>query len=174
MKNIITSLILLLLFSASPSFSQSAPVNDPLLDHMVGRWTLTGSIDKQATTHDVEVKWVLNRQYLQFNETSREKDAAGNPSYEAVVFITWIEKQQQYSCLWLDNTGNTGLTGQAVGHAPREANDIRFLFKVSDNDAFHTTFSYDQGSDSWKLNMDNELNGKTEPFARLKLIRIKN
>ena len=51
-------------------------------DKMTGRWLLTGNIGKRQTTHDVDVDWILSREYIRIHEVSREKNANG-PEYEA-------------------------------------------------------------------------------------------
>src|SRR5436853_3056060 len=78
--------------------AQQPTLQDPLLDHMVGAWVLTGTIAKQPTTHDVEARWVLNHQFIQVHEVSRERDPKDRTKaqYEALVLIGWDEKQKQY------------------------------------------------------------------------------
>ena len=99
------------------ALAQQTTAQDSLLDRMVGKWVLQGTIAGSETTHDIIMEWVLGHQYVQLKEVSHEKDMNGNPLYEAIVFICWEQKLNQYSCLWLDNTGNGGLSTQAVGHA---------------------------------------------------------
>lgn len=171
MKIALKLLLLLALLPANQINAQSQPVNDPLLDKMIGKWVLHGTIAGQETTHDVTVNWVLGQQYIEINETSREKDAGGRPQYEAIVFITWEQDKNQYSCLWLDNTGNGGLSGQAVGHAERSSNILKFLFRIPGNDDFQTTFVYNPQSDTWQWLMDSLGKEKTEVFARLTMTR---
>jgi len=148
-----------------PTFS------DPLLDHLIGKWVLQGTIAGRETTHDIAVEWVLGHQYVQLHEVSREKNANADPAYEAIVFIGWDQPLSQYACLWLDVTGGGGLSAQAIGHAGRSGDKIAFLFKGSDGSNFHTTFVYDRDTDSWQWLMDGEENGKLQPFARVKITR---
>jgi hypothetical protein len=73
-------LLILSPFICLPLLSQQpATFKDALLDHFVGKWVLTGDIAGAATTHDVDVAWVLGHQYVRIQETSREKDAKGQP-----------------------------------------------------------------------------------------------
>ncbi len=171
MTTIFKNICLLILFSEFPAFAQTTLVRDSLLDHMAGEWTLQGTIGSQETTHDIIAEWVLGHQYILLRETSREKYSDGKPSYEAMVFITPDQTLNQYVCLWLDNTGNGGLSAQAVGHANRNGDKIEFLFKITDSNTFHTTFLYDNDTDTWQWKMDNEDNNKLESFARVKLTR---
>jgi hypothetical protein len=45
---------------------------DPLLDRPAGEWVLVGRIAGRATIHDVRARWVLNSEYLEVREVSRE------------------------------------------------------------------------------------------------------
>jgi hypothetical protein len=160
--------IVLLSITAS---AQQQTFQDPLLEHLVGTWVLRGTIEGKETTHDIAAEWVLGHQYMRFSEVSREKNAAGQAEYEAIVFIGWDQALSQYACLWLDNTGGGGLAGQAIGHAKRGGDEIAFLFKGQDGSVFHTTFAYKKGNDSWQWRMDGEAGGKLHSFARVKLTR---
>ncbi len=164
----IFALIVLVSFSA---LAQQTTFQDPLLDHLIGKWILQGTIDGKATTHDIAADWVLDHQYVRLSEVSREKNAKGQAEYEAIVFIGWDQPASQYACLWLDSTGGGGLTGQAIGHAKRGGDEIAFLFKGADGSLFHTTFAYSKGADTWQWSMDGEEGGKLQPFARVKLTR---
>src|ERR1043166_2775352 len=143
---------------------------EDLLDHMVGKWTLRGTIARKATVHQVDAGWVLNKGYVRLHEVSEEKDAEGRPAYEAIVFISWNPKTREYRLLWLDTTENTGLRAEGIGRAQPNGNDIPFLL-VEPDSKFHTTMSYDPKSDSWKWLMDNDANGKRTPLARVTLTR---
>jgi hypothetical protein len=171
MKTILKNIFLFVLLSTCSAYSQTAPVKDSLLDNMVGKWILQGTIAGQETTHDIIADWVLGHQYVQLRETSHEKDSSDKPSYEAIIFITWEQALNQYTCLWLDNTGNGGLKAQAIGHADRNGDNIGFIFKISAGSTFNTTFSYDKSSDSWQWNMESRENDKIQPFARVKLTK---
>lgn len=56
-----------------------------LLDHLTGSWVLQGIIADKRTAHDVDATWVLNHEYVQLHEISREKNDSGGPEYEAIV-----------------------------------------------------------------------------------------
>lgn len=171
MKAIIIKFFLLISLAPLYALAQQATSQDSLLDRMVGKWILRGTIAGSETTHDISTEWVLGHQYVQLKEVSREKDINGKPLYEAIVFICWEEKLMQYSCLWLDNTGNSGLSPQAVGHAKQNGDRIELLFKGIDDSPFHTIFIYNKDTDTWQWLMDGEENGKLQPFARVKLTR---
>ena len=138
---------------------------------MTGSWILQGTIAGRETTHDVETDWVLGHEYLRLHETSHEKNAQGQPAYEAIVFIGWDESSSEYTCLWLDSTSGSGLSSaQGIARGKRSGDEIAFLFKSKDGN-FHTTFVYNKSNDSWQWIMDGEEGGKLSPFARVKLTR---
>ncbi|HEY4776513.1 MAG TPA: hypothetical protein VIH56_02545 [Candidatus Acidoferrales bacterium] len=169
MKSIL-GIVALIAIAALSASAQQPPRQDPLLDHMTGNWTLQGTISGRDTTHDVEADWVLGHEYIRIHETSHEKNAQGQPLYEAIVFIGWDAASSQYTCLWLDTTGGSGLSGDAIGHGKRNGDEIAFFFESKDGN-FHTTFAYNKTADTWQWIMDNENAGKLVPFARLKLTK---
>ena len=142
---------------------------DLLLNNLVGKWLLKGTIDTKKTTHDVNIAWVLQHQYLRITEVSREKDSLGRPEYTAIVYLTWEERIKEYSCLWLDNTGNSGLSAAVVGHAAFNGNKIELIFNSPDGSDFHTTFAFEPKSTTWQWTMDGESDGKLVPFAHVQL-----
>jgi hypothetical protein len=167
------TLIVTAMFASAPMSlsAQPAPFQDPMLDHMVGKWVLRGTIEGAQTTHDVDVEWVLGHEYLRLHEVSREKAANAQPLYEAIVFVGWDRALGQYACLWLDTTGGGGLSAHAIGHGSRSGNEIAFVFKAADGSAFYTAFAYDADNDTWHWLMDGEEAGKRQPFARLQLTK---
>jgi hypothetical protein len=170
MRTIMKITLLVILASLTMS-AQQTTFQDSLLDHMTGKWVLKGTIDGKETTHDIIAEWVLGHQYMQLHETSREKNAQGGAEYEAIVYIGWDQPSKRYACLWLDVTGGGGLSAQAIGHAKRNGDKMAFLFKGSDGSIFHTTFVYTRATDTWQWLMDNEVRGKLQSFARVKLTR---
>ena len=171
MKTILRIILFTFLVSIKISAQQTS-FQDSLLDRMTGSWILSGTIAGQEVTHDIAVSWILEHQYLQISEISREKDADGTAVYEALVLIGWDSDLSKYACLWLDVTGGGGLSANAItGYAERKGDEIPFLFKMNEESIWHTTFAYERNTDTWQWDMDGEENGKFKPFARLKQIR---
>lgn len=172
MKNAVRNILTIFISVVTLSLvSQSQAIHDPLLDHFTGNWVLQGTIAGRETTHDIESEWVLNHQYIRFHELSRDKTGTGQAAYEAIVFIGLDPASGEYSCLWLDSTAGTGLSGQGIGHGKRSGDEIAFLFQGKDGSKFHTTFIYAPATDTWQWIMDGEEGGKMAPFARVKLTR---
>jgi hypothetical protein len=157
--------ILATLFAALASTAQQGPTNSPLLDHLAGKWVMQGTVGKQPETHDFNAEWVLQHRYLRFYEVSRDKNAKGEPQYDATVFIAWNEKTSQYSCVWLDVYG--GLTPESIGVATPKDNQLAFVFKDEHGDVtFTNTFLYDPRNNTWEDRLDNVVKGEAKPFAR--------
>lgn len=144
---------------------------DPLLDSLTGTWVLEGLMAGGDVVHDVVAEWVTGHQYLRIVELSREREDDGTRSYEAIVFIGWDAPNKRYACLWLDSTGGSGLTNGIIGYASADTDRLAFLFDFDDETRFHTSFIYDQQSDTWELRMDAERDGAFSPFTRSKMTR---
>jgi hypothetical protein len=157
---------LLLVVPWEAASAQQPTLRDPLLDNMIGKWVLTGTIARKPTTHDVSVRWVLNHQFVEIHEVSRDK-RDGSSQYEAWVFLGWDSVQQRYVVHWIDVFGG-GFSLR--GYAPKQENSIAIVFESGDG-TFHTTFSFEPSTRNWSWAMDNEQGGKLREFARLKMIR---
>jgi hypothetical protein len=145
---------------------------EALLDRLAGQWVLSGKIAGRETTHDISADWTLNHGYLRIHEVSREKGPSGEDSYEAIIFISYNAKTEDYTCLWLDSTSNEGLNAEGLAHARRRENSLPFVFRDSKAQvSFENTFVYDPASDSWKWIMDNVEAEKRKPFGRVTLVK---
>ncbi|HUD68245.1 MAG TPA: hypothetical protein VMQ17_26925 [Candidatus Sulfotelmatobacter sp.] len=162
--------LVMTIFVSLIAMAQQPPVSSPLLDHLVGKWLMQGTVGKQAVTHDLDAEWVLQHHYLRFHEVSREKNDKGEPQYEATVFIGWNEKTKQYACAWLDVYG--GATSESIGLATPKENELAFLFTDEHGDtSFTNTFTYDPKTNAWENRLDNVVKGEAKPFARFNLTK---
>jgi hypothetical protein len=159
--------LLLLLLCAVPVDA----FEDELLERLTGDWVMRGTIAGQEIVHDLRVEWILAHHYLQISEIARERDADGNPAYEALVLIGRDEATGNYACLWLDITGGGGLTNGVIGVAQRDGDAIPFVFDTGDASAIHNTFSYDRAADRWRWRIDNVRDGDPRRFADVTLRR---
>jgi hypothetical protein len=171
MKTLLKFIFILVLITPLTAKSQQIPQPDSLLNKLTGKWVLKGTIAGQETIHDIDAKRVLNGQYIQINEVSRDKDEKGYPLYDAIIYICWQEAKKQYFCLWLDNTSNEGISNQILGCAKQNGDKIEMVFKFNDANQFHTTFLYNRDKDTWQWLMDGEEKGKLQPFARVILTK---
>jgi hypothetical protein len=155
------------------AFGQAPQPVGPLEDQLIGHWVLEGILGGKQTTHDVDAQWVLNREYVQIHEISREKKADGSPQYEAIIYVAWDERRHEYSCLWLDSTETADFRRLIIGHAKPEPNKIPFILDYSKGETFHNTFSYDKGIDSWEWLLEDHKGDKIDRFGQVRLTRKK-
>lgn len=149
-----------------------AATPDSLVESMTGQWVMEGTIDDEKVTHDVRVDRILNRQYVRIHELAREKDAAGEPAYEAWIHIAWDKANGEFVVMWLDNTGVTNFSPDGVGHGKPEGDRIPFIWKLADGSGIRNTFAYDRASDTWSWAIDNvDKAGQSSPFGRVTLKR---
>lgn len=170
----VLALIILGWAAAPAALAQPSATSSPvaLLDRMTGHWLMTGTISKARVAHDVDVDWVLNRQYIRIHEVSREKDARGNAAYEAWIYLVWDATSGEYAVMWLDNTAATNFSADGVGHAKPDGDRIPIVFKDAAGSGIRTTFAYDRAHDTWSWAIDNvAVSGASSPFARLTLAR---
>ena len=159
-----------LLLIACPVSADDPGRQDAFLDHLVGRWVMTGRIAGDEITHDLEVAWVLNHHYLRIHEVSRERQPDGRPAYEAIVFIGWDAPNERYVCLWLDVTGGGGLDPDDFGYGRLDGSSIPFVWGDASG-GIHNTFHYDTDSDSWRWVIDNVKPEGRANFADVRLHR---
>lgn len=104
------------------------------------------------------------------HEISREKNAKGDPQYQATIYIAWNEPTKDYACVWLDLYG--GLNAVSIGVASPQENELPFVFKDERGDvSFKNDFVYDAKSNTWEWRIDNVANRVAKTFGRVKLTR---
>ena len=168
MKNKLAAFAIVL--ASTTAAAQQGPVISPLLDHLTGHWVLRGGIAGKQTTHDVDAEWVIQHRYVQLHEVSRDKDAKGQPQYEALIFVSWIDTSKAYTCVWLDLYGGTSI--ESIGVAEPTENKLPFVFKNEKGEvSFHNDFIYDPATGAWEWRMDNIEKGVAKAFGRVKLTR---
>lgn len=172
--SLIAILTTLISFFPCSVFAQDSvtPKPDSVLDKLEGEWVMTGTVGNEEVIHDVYVNRILKRQYVRIHELSREKDADGEPAYEAWIHIVWDKENAEYVVMWLDNTATTNFAAEGVGHGKPEGDRIPFVWKSADGSGIRNTFKYDRVSEIWTWEIDNvDKSEKASPFARLTLKR---
>ena len=151
-----------------PLDGPKAIFQDALLENMVGNWDLTGTAMKRPAHHTLEVKWILNHQFLQVHELSAT-NAAGQLEYEALPTIGYDNASERYVAHWLDVYG--GRFSETLGYGRRNGNQINFVFEYPDG-PFHTDFVWVPEKKEWEWHLSQkDANGKWAPFADFVLKR---
>lgn len=165
---LLTTIVLLL--AAEPVHAQVRR-GDPLLDRLVGKWTLSGPMAGKPVLHDVTARWVLDAEYVEIHEVSRDRKRNGAPAYEAIVYVGRDSATREYAALWLDNTAYGAFAPAGTGHGFAAGDSIAFVFTSSPTSHVYNTFKYDAKADTWEWHLDNEDDGKRTMFARVTLTR---
>ncbi|WP_174279639.1 hypothetical protein [Sphingomonas bacterium] len=155
---------------ASSALAKQATLQDALLDRLEGAWVITGTIAGERTIHDLTAEWVNQHQYLRLHEVSREREQDGRPKYEATVYIGWNQPTAKYGIVWLDDFG--GLSTQSIGLAPKEGDQLPFVFTNPDGSFTRTTMTYSPATKGWAWTIDEDRAGKLSRFAALTLARV--
>ena len=117
---------------------------EAFLDRLAGKWMLSGKLAGREVTHDIAADWTLNHGYLRIHEISRERGPSGQAAYEAIIFISYNAKTDDFTCLWLDSTSNEGLTAAGLGHAKQRENSLPFIFRDAKGEiSIENTFVYE-------------------------------
>jgi hypothetical protein len=146
------------------------PFHDDLLDHLAGRWKITGTIVGQQREMELTAEWVLNHQFL-FLDEKDSTAVAGKPAYEAHIYIGYDNASERYVIHWIDVFG--GRFSETLGYGTRAGNSIKFIFEYPDG-PFHNTFTWNPGDKSWHFFLEQKnAEGKWKAFADQTATRVK-
>jgi hypothetical protein len=109
-----------------------APPPVPILERLIGHWTMTGKVRGQPATYRLDATWVLQRRFVELHMTDVRHTP---PQYEARVFIGPDTVAGRVLGQWLDNFGAAYSVPPARG-------------------PFHDTFVYDATTDTWTIRLD--------------------
>jgi len=100
-----------------------AVLHDDLLDKMVGEWRLSGKFEGQPMNHSVEMRWVLNHQFIEIHEKDLNAPKGDAVAYEAMVYVGYEPSEKRYVAHWLDVFGEGSPT---LGYGKRTESAIHF------------------------------------------------
>jgi hypothetical protein len=143
---------------------------DPLLDHLVGTWAVSGTIVGRPVQHRVTADWVLGHQFLRIHETSIVM-ANGKPDYEANPMIGYDHASERYVEHWIDVFG--GRFSETLGYGTRSGDAIELVFEYPDG-PFHSVLAWDSARAQWHWTMrQRDAAGKWSSFADLTLTKAR-
>jgi len=150
MKNNFFKALLISIFITNFAFAQDT-INcndkifeDPLLEQLIGKWTVSGDIGGEKIGYHFIANWELNHQFIALSF----EDTALNPQYMAKIFIGYDCISERYVAHWLDNFG--GRYSETLGYGLKTGNSIEFRFEYTDG-PFLNKFIYDTDSDKWQF-----------------------
>ena len=135
---------------ATPVGAQAAPPvpHDPVLQRLIGQWTMTGSVRGRPATYRLDGTWVLQGRFVELHMEDVEHTP---PGYEARVFIGPDTLPGRVLAHWLDNFGAAYSVPPATGMV---AGDTLVLDFPYPGGAFHDTFVHDRATDTWTIRLD--------------------
>jgi hypothetical protein len=146
---------------APPVDGPNVSFQDPLLDRMVGHWTVSGTLLGKPVTQTVDAVWILNHQFFQIHEVGG--------GYEAMPMIGYDHMSERYVAHWLDVFG--GRFSETLGYGAKTGDEIAFVFEYPDA-PFRTRFIWDGAHAQWHWEMtQKDATGKWTPFADMTLTK---
>ena len=146
------------------------PFHDDLLDHLVGRWKVTGVVVGQKREMDLTAEWALNHQFL-FLDEKDTTTVPGKPGYEAHIYVGYDNASERYVLHWIDIFG--GRFSETLGYGTRAGDSINFVFEYPDG-PFHNTFTWNPENKSWRFFLEQkDEDGKWKTFADQTAVRVK-
>jgi hypothetical protein len=138
----------------------SAPPRVPLLERLVGRWTMTGTVRGKPASYRLDADWTLQHRYVELHMV----DAMHTPpGYEARVLIGPDTSDGRVIAHWLDNTGAAFSVPPGTGAARGDTLVIDFPYP---DGAFHDRFVLDRRTKAWTVTLDaDDGKGGTSRFA---------
>jgi hypothetical protein len=178
-KIISMMLIIISIFFTSPTFAQSAvdtvkgQFHDDLLDHLVGKWSVTSMAHGFASTAVIEGEWVLNHQFLHYHFTGNDTIPWIHKPMEFECFISYNHNSKRYVIQGMSVFGVDDFEGFCYGY--RNGNELKLVQKAN-NEADPTNiqrWTWEPTSKSWTIQSRPEIaSGKEgEVFLDMKLVK---
>src|SRR5437870_13462306 len=147
--------------SPTPSDGRDVKFEDPLLDKLVGNWSVVRKFGNGKTVEKtVRVSRVLNNQFLELHYL----DVATPPQYEAMAFIGFDHKTSRYVLHSLDILGGRASEVIAFGTPDEAAHAIYFTFNNPDGQ-FMNVYAFDPATKNWSSVMRQKSKGPWSLFV---------
>lgn len=170
LRALCAALLLPLCACAAPAPSRAEKESAPeevLLGNLVGRWTMTGTVQGRPVTYALAADRVLDGRFVRLHM----KDVKRPPGYEAMVFIGYDGKSGRCVAHWMDGFGAKPSETLGYGHAAGLT--LVFDFDYPDG-AFRDTFSWDGFKKSWRLLAESRAaSGEWSTFADYRITRVR-
>jgi hypothetical protein len=108
------------------------PLEDPLLQGLVGGWLLVGSVGRRRVAYTMRGYWVLDHRFFRLS--------VKHPSYRATVHIGYDHVRKSLIAHWLDTLG--GRPSATLGLGQRVGSALQFDFEYPAGPS-HVTFTFD-------------------------------
>ena len=141
--------------------------HDDLLNHLVGKWNVTGTVHGNASRQIIEANWVLNHQFLRVTERTIENVEGETYPYEGVYYVGYDKTGNRYvvhlMSVW-------GADADALGIGRRIDNTIRVVFPYNYG-SIANDFIWQPESLQWRILIKGEKSNE-QPYVDLVLTKI--
>jgi hypothetical protein len=152
------ALALLLLGSAASCAAKEVTEEEVLLDALLGRWRMVGTVHGDAVTYDMTAERVLGGRWVRLHM----KDVKRPPGYEANVYLAWDFKAQRVVAHWIDTFGAAPSTTLGYGNARGQVLELRFDYP---DGAFRDRFTWEPAKKRWRFLIESAKAGGYETFG---------
>lgn len=150
---------------AAPLDGPHRPFHDELLDRLVGSWRVTGTIQGEPAEQTLVAAWVLNHQFLRLDYVGVGPVPAGEPRYEATVFLGRDNLSERYVAHWIDLFG--GRSSSTLGYGSGRDQSITLRFEYPSG-PFENSFIWRPDTATWRFELRaRDSGGEWVPFADL-------
>ena len=145
--------------------------NDDLLDHLVGNWHVTSVAHDHAFTAEVDVKWVLNHQYLLFHLKGNEVVPWWGVEMEYFEYIGYNHYKRRYTIHGMSIEGDEDLS-EGFGYGYRNGNEFKTSAKFSADTTLIQHMTWQPKTTTWLIQSRPEIKNKEgEVFLELRLTK---
>jgi hypothetical protein len=133
------------------------------LSHLVGHWTLTGTMGETPLRQTVEAHWTLGGLFVEMHFKSiMPESRPGRPPYEAIYLVGYNAFHKVYVLHLFDTFGVE--TEAYPGLGQREGDAIPFVFNYP-RGPFTNKFMWDAAAQEWHIEQTYVENDATHVFA---------
>jgi len=142
---------------------------DDLLDHLVGDWSDSSTAHGSAFTSYVNVRWVLNHQYILIHLKSKEIVPWWHTEMEYYEYIGYNHYQKRYTVHGMSIEGDEDIS-EGFGYGYRDGNDFKTVAKFGADTNIVQHFIWHPETNTWNIQSRAEINGEEEEiFLDMKL-----
>jgi hypothetical protein len=163
--------LLIALFGLSSAFGQKVEdttdgrFHDDLLNHLVGKWNVTGVVYGTQAKLTFQAEWILNHQFMSVYEKSEGNIPGTNFPFETFLFIGYDNYTRRYIPQLISMYGGT--CSQNTTNAYRAGNEFKLVI-IGPCVIGVERFTWEPASGSWHIESRELHDGKEgEPYLDL-------
>jgi len=171
--SLITAIISSLSFAQNPKDTTDGRFHDDLLDQLVGEWNDTSIAHGSKFTSHVDVKWVLNHQYLLIHLKSNEVIPWWHVQMEYYEYIGYNHYQERYTVHGMSIEGDEDIS-EGFSYGYRNGNEFKTVAKFGADTNIVQRYTWEPTSNSWTIQSRPIIAGKEgDVFLDMKLVSAK-